>query len=170
MAAASAATAATSVSRTLSPRRLISARCGTIGRVGLSAAPQPDARVMNNNKLSSRCRGGHRRCPNLRTSASSSTSDDTAFTTGYAGTAWASVSEEERYEEAYDMVVRLASTLNAYDYVAFTSKSTNMGTYVYNALARIPEQYRVLLINELSDKGLINCWFIAGLLLSLIHI
>ena len=63
------------------------------------------------------------------------------------------MSEEARYEEAYDMVVRLATTLNAYEYVAFTSKSTNMGTYVYNALSRIPEQYRGLLINELSDKG-----------------
>jgi hypothetical protein len=50
------------------------------------------------------------------------------------------------------------------EYVAFTSKSTNMGTYVYNALCRIPEEHRGLLIGELSDKGLVNCWFVAGLL------
>lgn len=35
---------------------------------------------------------------------------------------------------------------------------------MYNCLARIPEQYRGLLIDELSDRGLVNCWFIAGLL------
>ena len=189
MAAASATTVAASASRALHPsRRLLSARCGTAGRDGASpATPHPRVRVMkllsssSSSSSSSSCMftrsvpgthssssrgGGHHRlfCPNRLRTRASAPSDDTAFTTGYAGTTWASMTEEERYEEAYDMVVRLASTINAYDYVAFTSKSTNMGTYVYNALSRIPEQYRGLLVNELSDKGLINCWFIAGLL------
>ena len=39
-----------------------------------------------------------------------------------------------------------------------------MGTYVYEQLSQIPEQYRGLLIDELTDRGLTNCWFIAGLL------
>ena len=46
---------------------------------------------------------------------------------------------EEREEQAMDMVIRLATTINAYEDVAFTSKSTNMGTYVYEKLDAIPE-------------------------------
>ena len=75
---------------------------------------------------------------------------------------------EEREEQAMDMVIRLATTINAYEEVAFTSKSTNMGTYVYEKLDAIPEEFRPRLMDELSDVGLVNCWYIAGL--SLIHI
>ena len=63
-----------------------------------------------------------------------------------------------------DMVIRLATTINAYEDVAFTSKSTNMGTYVYEKLDAIPEEFRPRLMDELSDVGLVNCWYIAGLL------
>ena len=71
---------------------------------------------------------------------------------------------EEREEQAMDMVIRLATTINAYEEVAFTSKSTNMGTYVYEKLDAIPEEFRPRLMDELSDVGLVNCWYIAGLL------
>ena len=63
-----------------------------------------------------------------------------------------------------DIVIRLATTINAYEDVAFTSKSTNMGTYVYEKLDAIPEEFRPRLMDELSDVGLVNCWYIAGLL------
>ena len=63
-----------------------------------------------------------------------------------------------------DMVIRLATTINAYEDVAFTSKSTNMGTYVYEKLDAIPEEFRPRLMDELSVVGLVNCWYIAGLL------
>ena len=72
--------------------------------------------------------------------------------------------EREVFQDAEDRVIRLATTLNAYEHVAFTSRSTNMGTYVYEQLALVPERYRHLLIDELTDRGLTNCWFIAGLL------
>jgi hypothetical protein len=85
-------------------------------------------------------------------------------TVGVPGITWASMTEEQRYEEAYDMIVRLATTLNAYEHVAFTSRATNMGVYVYESLSRVPEEHRGLLVNELTDRGLENCWFIAGLL------
>ena len=68
------------------------------------------------------------------------------------------------FQDAEDRVIRLATTLNAYEHVAFTSRATNMGTYVYEQLALVPERYRHLLIDELTDRGLTNCWFIAGLL------
>ena len=71
---------------------------------------------------------------------------------------------EEREEQAMDIVIRLATTINAYEDVAFTSKSTNMGTYVYEKLDAIPEEFRPRLMDELSDVGLVNCWYIAGLL------
>ena len=72
--------------------------------------------------------------------------------------------EREVFQDAEDRVIRLATTLNAYEHVAFTSRATNMGTYVYEQLALVPERYRHLLIDELTDRGLTNCWFIAGLL------
>ena len=72
--------------------------------------------------------------------------------------------EAEVFQDAEDRVIRLATTLNAYEHVAFTSRATNMGTYVYEQLALVPERYRYLLIDELTDRGLTNCWFIAGLL------
>jgi hypothetical protein len=155
-----------------------------------------------------------------------------------------SPTEREIFADAEDAVIRLATTLNAYEHVAFTSRSTNMGTYVYEQLSQIPEQvreglsnvprsaspigpitktvysyygvqyfqslilvtltgvlwyltqyrvnlppghtpvpcpipehtsrptdtffsvsqYRGLLIDELTDRGLTNCWFISGLL------
>ena len=68
------------------------------------------------------------------------------------------------FQDAEDRVIRLATTLNAYEHVAFTSRATNMGTYVYEQLALVPERYRHLLIDELTDRGLTNCWFVAGLL------
>ena len=77
---------------------------------------------------------------------------------------WAKMTPEEREEEAMDMVIRLATTINAYEEVAMTSKSTNMGTYVYEKLDAIPEEFRPRLLDELSDAGLVNCWYIAGLL------
>ena len=43
-------------------------------------------------------------------------------------------------------------------------KSTNMGTYVYEKLDAIPEEIQAGLMDELSDVGLVNCWYIAGLL------
>ena len=70
----------------------------------------------------------------------------------------------DAFEEAEDRIIRLATTLNAYEHLAFTSKSTNMATYVYEQLALVPEEHRVLLMDELTDRGLVNCWFIAGLL------
>ena len=158
MAASSAAAAARVSPPPPPPRRrplsltttgAAAARDGGDGISADSAASHHRNRRLPQNRM-----GGHRRCPTNRRRtgvASAALRDDTP--TGYDGTTWASMSEEARYEEAYDMVVRLATTLNAYEYVAFTSKSTNMGTYVYNALSRIPEQYRGLLINELSDKG-----------------
>jgi hypothetical protein len=42
-------------------------------------------------------------------------------------------------EEAYTMVLRLATTLNAYEYVALTSTSMNMGIYVQQQIQKIPE-------------------------------
>ena len=72
--------------------------------------------------------------------------------------------EREVFQDAEDRVIRLATTLNAYEHVAFTSRATNMGTYVYEQLALVPERYRHLLIDELTDRGLTNCWFVAGLL------
>ena len=43
------------------------------------------------------------------------------------------------FQDAEDRVIRLATTLNAYEHVAFTSRATNMGTYVYEQLALVPE-------------------------------
>ena len=50
----------------------------------------------------------------------------------------------DAFEEAEDRIIRLATTLNAYEHLAFTSKSTNMATYVYEQLALVPEEHRVL--------------------------
>ena len=69
-----------------------------------------------------------------------------------------------RFEEAEDRIIRLATTLNAYEDVAITSRSTNMGTFVYEQLSLVPEEHRWMLIDELTSQGIVNCWFIAGLL------
>ena len=127
-----------------SPRRLK-------GSTTFQAAPQRAAT------------GGHRGCPPRARPLRATRSDEIAAELGQSAGV-DSMTEEEKYEEACDAVARLASTINAYDYVALTSKSTNMGTYVYNELSKIPEQYRGLLIEELSDRGITNCWFIAGML------
>lgn len=81
-----------------------------------------------------------------------------------ASSATGPATEREVFQDAEDRVIRLATTLNAYEHVAFTSRATNMGTYVYEQLALVPERYRHLLIDELTDRGLTNCWFVAGLL------
>ena len=39
-----------------------------------------------------------------------------------------------------------------------------MGTFVYEQLSLVPEEHRWMLIDELTSQGIVNCWFIAGLL------
>ena len=52
-----------------------------------------------------------------------------------ASSATGPATEREVFQDAEDRVIRLATTLNAYEHVAFTSRATNMGTYVYEQLA-----------------------------------
>ena len=66
------------------------------------------------------------------------------------------------YDAALDEIERIASVINQNEEFAMTTDAMGVGRYVYRSLGTLPLEYRALLLELLTDKGLRNAWWGGG--------